>query len=237
MGEAEGGEGSCPLCKSGSVSCFPGCVRSVSPLWLSVVFSCLVKWGPVASMLRAGPEALRLGRAEWAWLGPWAVTVLVPVATVGAGQATVVGREAGASLASPPHPPGASPRLLPGPAWVSLSLLALGSCLWYFSFVFLFLDWFPKWYFRCLGHLEPPLWGRVTTGLTTNDPLGGPVQTWLRQSPGGKGLADLHHLPPQGSSPTRAPGLVRGSRFGVGLSWGCLCGPLSSDKSERKRCL
>lgn len=195
MGEAEGGEGSCPLCKSSSVSCFPGCVRSVSPLWLSVVFSCLVKWGPVASMLRAGPEALRLGRAEWAWLGPWAVTVLVPMATVGAGQATVAGREAGASLASPPHPPGASPRLLPGPAWVSLSLLALGSCLWYFSFVFLFLDWFPKWYFRCLGHLEPPLWGRVTTGLTTNDPLGGPVQTWLRQSPGGEGLADLHPLP------------------------------------------
>lgn len=198
-------------------------------------------------MLRAGPKALRLGRAEWVWLGPWAVTVLVPVATVGAGwalragQAAVSGREVGASLSSPPHPPGASlpslSRLLPGPALVSLSPLSLGSCLCYFNFVFLFLDWFPKWYFRCLGHLEPPLWGRVTTGLTTNDPLGGPVQAWLRQSPSGEGLAALHPSTPSGHLSHPSPRTSRGSSFGVGLSWECLCGPLSADKSERRRCL
>ena len=144
--------------------------------------------------------------------GRWAVTVLVPVAPVGAGWVVaggpagvagwVVGREAAASLPSPPRPPGGQPlspsRPPSGPVLASVSLLTLGGCLCYFNFVFLFLDWFPKWYFQCLGHLEPPLWGRITTGLTRNDPLGGPVQAWLRQSPGDEGLAALHPPTPGG---------------------------------------
>lgn len=134
--------------------------------------------------------------------GRWAVTVLVPVVLWGQGGLWGLGRPVWREgkreppyLARPTRR-GSAPvsfqAPFSGPALVSVFLLSLGSCLFYFNFVFLFLDRFPKWYFRCLGHLEPPLWGRITTGLTRNDPLGGPVQAWLRQSPGDEGLAALH---------------------------------------------
>ena len=79
-------------------------------------------------MLRAGPKALRLGRAEWVWLGPWAVTVLVPVATVGAGWALRAGQAAvwegkwePPYLARPTHQ-GQPPISFQAPSWACVGV-------------------------------------------------------------------------------------------------------------------
>ena len=86
-------------------------------------------------MLRAGPKALRLGRAEWVWLGPWAVTVLVPVATVGAGWALRAGQAAvwegkwePPYLARPTHQ-GPASHLFPG-SFLGLRWCLCLLCLW-----------------------------------------------------------------------------------------------------------
>ena len=59
-----------------------------------------------------------------------------------------------------PTPPGCQLVSFQAPSWACVSSQSLGSCPCYFNFVFLSLDWFPKWHFGCLGHLEPPLWGQ-----------------------------------------------------------------------------
>ena len=141
------------------------------PLVASWLFSSTVKRGqqtPAAWRSGAGPAALRLGRAELAWLR----------VVTGSGSCGRCGGRAGSQpacswqegkweppLPALPHPTRVSAGLFPGPlpglASVCLSpSLSLGSCLCYFSFVFPAPDWFPKWYFGCPGHLEPPQRGK-----------------------------------------------------------------------------
>lgn len=88
---------------------------------LPCAFSFLGKWGqqtPVAYMSGAGPAALRLGRAELAWLG--VVTGLVPVAAVGAGPPVAGGKGSGSLLCLPCPPQGISWALSGAPSWARI---------------------------------------------------------------------------------------------------------------------
>lgn len=107
---------------------------------------------------------------------------------------------------------------------------SLGSCLCYFNFIcFSISRLVPKVVLWVSGTPGASSAGEVTTELTRNDPLGGPAQAWLRQGTGSGA--------PATPTPTPHPTLSTGSIFGVGLSWGCLCSPLSPGRSVRRMSL
>lgn len=141
-------------------------------------------------MRGAGPDALRLGRAEWAWLGVVMFWFLWAPGLAGKACGWREGKWE-PPLPTLPHPTRVSAGLFPG-SFLGLnwcvSSQSLGSCLCYFNFVcFPVSRLVPKvvlWVSETPGAFPV---GAVTTKLTRNDPLGGPAQACLRQGAGGWG--------------------------------------------------
>lgn len=162
------------------------------------------------------------------------------MAAVGAGPARAVcGWQEGKwepPLPTLPHPTRVSVGLFPGPLpglGARVSALSSGSRWCYFNFIcFPVSSLVPKVVLWVSGTPGASLAEEVTTELTRNDLLGGPARAWLKQGMGDWGPAVS---PTRGSSPTSSPQAEqRGDIFGVGLSWGCLCGPLRPCRSAKR---
>lgn len=151
------------------------CLPSTSPpaLWSEPGRFSLIAFFPLpGKMGTAKPSRLEVRGwpMHWVWKGRVGLTgggdrfwLLWLLWGQGLLEQSVAGRKgSGSLLCLPcPTPPGCQLVSFQGPflAWVRVSqpspLEAAGAI----STLFVFLSpvWFPKWYFGCLGHLEPPL--------------------------------------------------------------------------------